>query len=51
MRWRGREEAALCEAVARTQLMGLVQLKIDIASDALDPDGQAQSSQVANQGL
>lgn len=29
----------LREAVARTQLMGLAQLKIDFASDALDPDG------------
>lgn len=39
VRWRGREEAALRETVARTQLMGLAQLKIDFASDALDPDG------------
>lgn len=32
-------EGSTCKAVARTQLRGLAQLKIDFASDALDPDG------------
>lgn len=39
MRWRGREKAALCKAGARSQPVGLAQLKIDFAGDALDPAG------------
>lgn len=48
----GREEAGLHEAVARTQLMGLAQLKIDFARVMpWTQMGQAPSSQEAYQGL